>query len=617
MIKSAYLKLLLFLKLKKIIFFLCFSLILFPLHTNVKTLPSIFNAKTSNFDELDSLITIQKQLSTNSSKGFGHKFKLANLLMKKGAWEEAEKLIWKIISADQFNYKANFLLGIICKRTFRLNAADSIFNVLLKKDSNCLDVKIEIVKLKIIKQDIKSAAALLDEILDNEPNHVEAICQQAVIEYLKSNDQNAKEIYKKAARIDQKNSAANYGIANILFNESKFDSAKIFVDRAIQFDFFNSNAHTLLGYLYFKEGKIIEAGNEIRLSLKCDNYNSFAHKIYGQGVTDKNYTLYPKIEDFKKTNYKLWKKIDYGNQFINMKKYSDAKKVYYAILHEYPTNIFACLSLGHIYWITNELDSALMAYVKILDNYPNYGTAHNGFYRVAATKIDNFNIFTKETSFFFDQLLFPVPANLKDIFINFSELSKKFQSAILFSIKPLANFFPALKAAGATFYILPLHEKLTDDKHRIFLKNTHTFDNRLWDDVRGNGGLHATACIGSVWDVTKFKFNEIAHEFAHQVHIYTLTEKEKGQIKKLYNSALLEKICLDKYAASDEFEYFAVGVEAYISEVKRMDQKGYHGHTKEELRKKDPNLLDFIKKLSRKKDISANIQAAKNYKANN
>jgi len=61
---------------------------------------------------------------------------------------------------------------------------------------------------------------------------------------------------------------------------------------------------------------------------------------------------------------------------------------------------------------------------------------------------------------------------------------------------------------------------------------------------------------------------------------------------------LKERKTLDFYADSNEWEYFAVGVEAYVSDEKLADQKLAYGHTRRELLERDPDLYDFIESLS-------------------
>ena len=55
---------------------------------------------------------------------------------------------------------------------------------------------------------------------------------------------------------------------------------------------------------------------------------------------------------------------------------------------------------------------------------------------------------------------------------------------------------------------------------------------------------------------------------------------------------------LDYYADSNDHEYFAQGVEAYVSEEKLPDQKIASGHTRKELQQRDPALYIFIQKLA-------------------
>jgi len=161
---------------------------------------------------------------------------------------------------------------------------------------------------------------------------------------------------------------------------------------------------------------------------------------------------------------------------------------------------------------------SLLSFTKILEKYPDYGTAHNGIARILSTKIDRYAVDFEKSLRLQSEVPFNDYPSLKEVFINYPFLSPTLQKAIYYLFSPLAKFLPALDTAGATFYILPLHEKLTDAESRRFLRGVRTFDLRLWDDVRGNGGLHATSCSGSCWDALHFKFNEVAHEFAHQVH---------------------------------------------------------------------------------------------------
>jgi tetratricopeptide (TPR) repeat protein len=141
--------------------------------------------------------------------------------------------------------------------------------------------------------------------------------------------------------------------------------------------------------------------------------------------------------------------------------------------------------------------------------------------------------------------------------------------------------------------------------HKEQSKGTRTFDLRLWDDVKGQGGFHAAAGEEWVRDVKYQRFNVLTHEFTHQVHSI-LTQKQRDKITSLYQQAKKEGWTLDSYADFNEMEYLAQGVEAYISEAKFPDQKGTSGHTRADLKEKDPELFRFISELNNRKSYRGN-----------
>lgn len=572
--------------------------------------------KINSFQQLDSLIQLQRGVINRFPSNSELKLKLITLLCKKGAWEEAENAMKEIISKDPPNLNAKFILGEILQRTYRLEEAEQTFKEILELQPNNLQARIALAGVTMLKQDVDSAEKLLTDVLPIYPNSSELFSMLATVKYQKGLNQEAETLYHKAIKLNPANSMAYFRLSRILTSENDIDSAQKVLDMAIQCDYFNADAHVALGRIHFNKGNLNMAGDEFRIALKIDLYNYKAQDFYGHGLTDKDYSDYPKLEDLKIKNYNVWKELKEAKELAKNGDYDEAGKIYQAVLNSDSTNIFAHMGLGSIYWMKGELDLSFKQFQHLLETYPDYGAAHKGIFRVLSAKIDDLNFEKDRIEEYFDKLPVIKYDKIEDVFTNFSSLTEPFQKSILFSIAPLANFLPALKVAGATFYILPLDEKLTDDSTRKWLAGTRTFDLRLWDDIPGNGGLHATAGIGSVWDAINMKFSEVAHEFAHQAHNYSLTEGEKKKIRELFKKALLEKRCLDSYGESDEFEYFAEGVEAYVSVEKRADQKGFHGHTRDELREKDRALFTLIKELGNKKDISENILAARVYKGN-
>jgi len=156
---------------------------------------------------------------------------------------------------------------------------------------------------------------------------------------------------------------------------------------------------------------------------------------------------------------------------------------------------------------------------------------------------------------------------------------------------------PKLLAVGASHDLLLELERTTDAGSRSSLRGQRTFDGRVWDDVRGVGGLQAATGIEALDEAAQFGFDTLVHELAHQVHFFTFTPVQRARLKQLYQQALRENRCLDFYAASNEAEYFGQGVEAFASLGKRPGGETTHGHTRFELFRLDRDLHEFIASL--------------------
>ncbi|MBL9076101.1 MAG: hypothetical protein JNL08_01275 [Planctomycetes bacterium] len=160
-----------------------------------------------------------------------------------------------------------------------------------------------------------------------------------------------------------------------------------------------------------------------------------------------------------------------------------------------------------------------------------------------------------------------------------------------------ATRLPKLVAVGGTHDLLTELERTTDAASRRMLRGRRTFDGRVWDDVRGVGGIQAATGIEALDDAAMFGFDTLAHEVAHQVHMHTFSPLQRARIRALYQQALQHGRCLDYYAASNEAEYFGQGIEAFVSLAKRPGGETTHGHTRFELFAVDRPLHDFIAEL--------------------
>lgn len=181
-----------------------------------------------------------------------------------------------------------------------------------------------------------------------------------------------------------------------------------------------------------------------------------------------------------------------------------------------------------------------------------------------------------------------------DFVKGYAELPVSRRAVVNRAVAMFSRYLDKLIAIGSRHDLLHELERTTDATQRASLRGKRTFDGRVWDDVRGIGGMRAATGIEALDEAAAFGFDTIVHEMAHQVHFYAFTPLQRARIKDLYRRALEGGRCIDYYAASNEAEYFGQGVEAFASFGKRPGGETTHGHTRFELYRVDPELHDFV-----------------------
>ncbi len=187
---------------------------------------------------------------------------------------------------------------------------------------------------------------------------------------------------------------------------------------------------------------------------------------------------------------------------------------------------------------------------------------------------------------------------LPRFFPQFARLGTERRRMLAWSVRPFVSWLDRVRRAGGRHDIVFEDERTTDAPSRAWLRGRRTFDGRVWDDVRGIGGLCAATGAEALDDARSGGFQTLVHEVAHQVHLYALPQRQRSRITLLYQRAMREHRALDYYAESNEAEYFAQGVEAYFSYAKAVGQPVTHGHTRFELERRDPELFRFIAGLA-------------------
>lgn len=192
-----------------------------------------------------------------------------------------------------------------------------------------------------------------------------------------------------------------------------------------------------------------------------------------------------------------------------------------------------------------------------------------------------------------------VPAYLRRFFPDYDRLSAARQLVVRVAARPFGRDLQRVLQKGGLHDLLGAGERTTDAPSRAWLRGKRTFDGRVWDDVRGIGGLCAATGVEALDEALEGGFQTLVHELAHQLHFHALSPEDCETIERLYRQAKREGRFLDYYAASNAAEYFGQGFEAWFSLVKAPAQPITHGHTRFELERSDPALAAFIARIAR------------------
>ncbi|MCC6785718.1 MAG: tetratricopeptide repeat protein, partial [Planctomycetes bacterium] len=245
----------------------------------------------------------------------------------------------------------------------------------------------------------------------------------------------------------------------------------------------------------------------------------------------------------------------------------------------------AGLRLGIAALRAGRLDEALDAFRGELEREPGNPVAHRLVGETLFLLRSRAALVHRSSAFASVQRLAVVGAVDEELAREFmpqiDELAGSRRDVALRTLALFHRYLGPLVAKGARHDLLLEDQRTTDDPARAALRGKRTFDGRVWDDVRGVGGLRAATGIEALDEAAAFGFDTLAHEVAHQVHLHVLRESPAfARIKVLHRRAVDEGRVLDYYAASNWAEYFGQGVEAFVSLCKRPASEATHGHTR-------------------------------------
>lgn len=552
--------------------------------------------KIRTFEELEAAIMQAKEAVDNSPGDVEANYRLALLLMMDGQFKAAEKSLENALEVAKDHLPSIVALSDLNRKRFRFEEASAWLEKAVKLAPKSIAVYLLMARSKIEMMDFDAAERIYRALLGERPDSAEALCGIAEINYWKNAYEDAEEYVQKCLDADPGHAQAYVIQSRIHRIRQENDKWNALGRKAVELDPFDDDARANLANILFRgEGKLQEGYEQAKIALRINPYCHPVHVYLGNGWTPHDYEE-QKIEGDEQAIERIKDLLETGDKHLLKRDFDKADQVFDRVLGSMSKNITAMIGKGTLKYHQGNYDEALPWFFQVLDVDPDYGLAHYGICQTLLRKKDRINIGFREIERSFAAKYAEEPPHMRDVFINYEDLDRDLQKILCLAVQPLKNYLKALKTAGATFYLSPFHKFLWEAPHNAGLKGQRTFDLRLWDDIKGNGGFHSTS--GADWekDVKYRRFNVVAHEFAHQVHSF-LSKKHREEVKWLFLKAKRERKTLDFYADFNEWEYFAVGVEAYVSEEKLADQKIGYGHTRDELLAKDPDLYYFIEGL--------------------
>jgi tetratricopeptide (TPR) repeat protein len=510
--------------------------------------------------------------------------------------DAAEAAFREALALDLTNLNARLGLSRIARARFDYAAAIQWLDKAKAANARSADLLAEYGAVHLAAEDAGRAKTYIDDALALDSANAAAIIGRAGVDLLERDPQSAEARLRRLLVGNPDNSQARAMLARVLIESNRNDEAEAEAARAVALDEYDVEA---LGALCFVNATRREPEAVRRLArriLLLDPMNVSARRLLSQYV-DGRAGLQQTVADEARLHGER------GRALKREGRFAEAVAQFEAALRIHPRYYRALIGLGDIWVREGDYERAATAARMALAVDADATAAHlelayanRGLQERARIEFGGEDF----AATFYSHPAPPTYALTRVIFPNYKALTRRQQRVIDWAVAPLADYLPALVRSRARHYLLAFDETVSDMGDFNDIAEEKTFDGRYYASLRGVGGRVTVSGLEYVEMAAAGGFHTIAHEFAHQVHMTALGKAETQTIRRLYEQAKPEGRALDYYAAANEYEYFAQGYEAFISDDKRPSAGVTARHTKRELQARDPELYSFLMKLTRR-----------------
>ncbi len=407
---------------------------------------------------------------------------------------------------------------------------------------------------------------------------------------------------------------ATVGIARALYQKRDFQAALDTLQTNLDRGAFGADALHWMGWTLVRLGRVREATSLFQLAVEINPLHERAHYMLGNGYAPYNYSQlayeYPHIVPEGSAAERL----ESAKQHLRDGERDLALATLQSLALAQPALVEPRVILAELSWMQGSYDTSERLLFEALESCPDYGRAHAVLARVQEMRRLQQSARRQAVR---DSILAKPMAKIDGIetFIsNWDALNPELKKIVASAVEPWAAFVPALNAAGQTHYIKPMYQLLSEAPHMESLKDQRiNLDSRLWDDVRGVGGFHSVTGVEDVRRMAYGGYNTLVHELTHQVHgIFTPEQRE--EVDDLYRAAKNRdeagvETFMSRYQASTVWEYFAEGVNAYVTQ--RIDENDEREMLHDRLHRLDPQLESLVIDLLAVDDVRENVAVAR------
>ena len=522
---------------------------------------------------------------------------IAQLRLLTGRTDDAAALIKRILQEQPRAVDAMLVLARIYTREQDDSLAAAVLQRALATDRKDVRAGVQWASHVASRRAPAEALPLLEQIVAEHPNDVRALVAMAGVDYRLFRDSAAQQLLDRALALDSMYVPAYVIQSDLYVRALKENERTRVLHRALAIDSVSVEAQLAVSRMQRQRNQVDSAYSRLMAVLSFDPTNLEAHGTLGNGGSIKSWGKYPPLED-NAVPPDLARRLDLGDSLLLTRSFDRADSVFNDVLRTNPGLAAARIGLASIRYYRGNYDAAYRQFLDIARDHPGLGLAHYGLSESVKRIRELRDPRNAEAFARFRALPRPQePERLREVFTNFDRLDDDLQKIVLLSVAPLSNYIPILALAGGTYHLLPFHHRLWQWQGTAGSRGRRTFDGRLWDDVKGQGGRNAVA--GAEWtrETSLERYNVLSHEFMHQVHA-ELIPAQRVAIDSLYRAARTQRRTLDSYADSNPQEYLAQVYEAFISPIKDPRLGGTSGNTRDRLRELDPAGYAFVEQIN-------------------